>query len=130
MSNSSFDKTLSAGVLPSLLEKYAKSFADDPDKIEEINSGLCADFADTFRVKVSQEGYNGTALDIEGIYDSEDAERHDFDDDVLLSAASLGAVGHTFLMFEDRFYDAEAPEGVDHPQDLPIFGRVKTELTS
>jgi hypothetical protein len=31
--------------------------------------------------------------------------------------------GHSMIEYEGRYYDVEAPQGVDHPELLPIFVR-------
>lgn len=34
-------------------------------------------------------------------------------------------VGHYWIEFEGRHYDAEAPDGVERMEDLPIFRRAR-----
>lgn len=34
---------------------------------------------------------------------------------------------HTIIVFEGRYYDAEAPEGVDDWRQLPIYARQRKE---
>jgi len=69
--------------------------------VEEINHGLCADFATLVWERVGKP------------------EPFIFSDD------ALGAeeYRHTFIVFRGRFYDAEAPEGVAEWEHLPVYGR-------
>lgn len=30
---------------------------------------------------------------------------------------------HSFLFYDGKYYDSECPEGVDHPKQLPFYGR-------
>lgn len=40
-------------------------------------------------------------------------------------AGPFDHVGHYWIFFEGRHYDAEAPEGVERMDELPIFARAK-----
>ena len=88
------------------------------ESLSEINNGLCADFANAV---ANIDGI----YEIVGVYDSEDLN-------VLLggyspefeSAVSQGAVGHTALYREGKFYDAECSTGVSCFEKLPINIRV------
>lgn len=33
--------------------------------------------------------------------------------------------GHIHIVYMGKYYDSEAPDGVDHPRNLPIFMRAK-----
>lgn len=33
------------------------------------------------------------------------------------------ADGHCFIMFNDKFYDSECPQGCNHPDNLPFYQR-------
>lgn len=78
-----------------------------------INCGLCDEFAETI-IRSGQfegaEGYWGDNFDAEfwGLDDIEDwVEGY--------------AAYHYFILYKGKYYDSEAPEGVDHPKDLPSY---------
>lgn len=61
---------------------------------EDFNHGLCADVAEAVLSRIP------------GAHDRESYFAH-----------------HVFIEYRGRYYDSEAPEGVDHPNQLPIFRR-------
>jgi hypothetical protein len=67
----------------------------------EINDGLCFNFADDLKVLVP-EGV------VEDYFDSE------------------GDWSHAYFCFEGRYYDSEAPEGVEDFMQLPCCKRCST----
>lgn len=44
--------------------------------------------------------------------------------DEIAAFANFNAGTHEWIVYEGRHYDAEAPEGVDNPFDLPFFVRI------
>ena len=75
-----------------------------------INCGHCEPFAETIVKQIEgAEGYWGDNFDAEfwGIDVEHWVEDH--------------AAYHYFILYKGRYYDAEAPEGVDHPKDLPLY---------
>ena len=75
-----------------------------------INSGSCQDFAEELcdiinaQADLKTEGY-ATA-----VWDSDMCDMDGL---------------HCFVSFNDKFYDSECPNGVDHPADLPIYSRIE-----
>lgn len=88
-----------------MLFEVREDFAKEGIPPIEINSGCCADFATVVWERLGKPS----------------DEVLEFVDDESLGA---GRYTHTFLRFKGRYYDAEAPEGVDDWQDLPIFQRL------
>lgn len=69
----------------------------------DINSGRCGEFASALA------GPNGP---LDGVVASTDGCND-----------LVGGMAHTWVVFEERHYDAEVPEGVDDWRDLPFFQR-------
>jgi len=75
-----------------------------------INNGLCDDFADIICEQIEgAEALWGEAFSEE------------FWDMPYEHWIEEVAMCHCFIVFEGRYYDAEAPNGVDHPRDLPLY---------
>jgi hypothetical protein len=75
-----------------------------------INCGYCEEFAGTIVKQIEgAEAYWGDNFDADfwGV---------DIEDWVVDHAAY-----HCFIVYKGRYYDSEAPEGVDHPKDLPLY---------
>ena len=92
--------------LPQRVSKIAQAILDCIEKFkqipeidcaEDINHGYCDLFAECIRTKVP------------------DARIHQWDREDGKPA------NHDFIEYRGRFYDAEAPGGVDDYRDLPIF---------
>lgn len=64
--------------------------------VREINNGHCRQFVEDV---------------LEYLSDPDDVIRHDAD------------TVHSWIELDYTFYDAEVPEGVDHPNHLPVFER-------
>jgi hypothetical protein len=94
------------------------SYWSKMDPRTEINAGNCEDFmmAVCERVPGAEERTTGPFL---GPNDEEVAGPLDH----------LG-VGHYWVEHEGRHYDAEAPEGVERAEDLPIFRRARRAVRS
>lgn len=79
---------------------------------QEINNGMCSDFADD----VAHIGFGiaiwGDAVPIEL-----------WSELVLYEDWPHFACGHCFIMFNNKFYDSECPEGCDYPDELPFYQR-------
>jgi len=76
----------------------------------EINNGLCEEFA----MSVIGVGF-GIAL-----------WQDELDQVTPLTWGEVkeeieGYCHHCFILYNGKFYDAECPEGVTHPKDLPLF---------
>lgn len=117
----------------------------------EINSGYCTDFADDVFERLGKgaheylgqlgidnfmlppeedDGFNdGYPLDRELLTEHWPSvvptQGMTWDDlDVLSSDAGFSTGTHVWIELNERFYDAEAPEGVDNFFELPFFQRV------
>ncbi len=117
----------------------------------EINSGYCTDFADdvferlgrganehlgqlgidNFMQPVAEGDHfnDGYPLDRELLIEHWPSvvptQGMTWDDlDALSRAAGFSTGTHVWVELDERFYDAEAPEGVDNFFDLPFFQRV------
>jgi hypothetical protein len=117
----------------------------------EINSGYCSDFADDVFARLGgdahqhlgqlgidnfmlppeeDDGFNdGYPLDrdllIEHWPSVVPTQGLDWDQlDRLSADAGFSTGTHVWIELDDRFYDAEAPEGVDNFFELPFFQRV------
>lgn len=109
--------------LPTEIRLLVAQYADEGISAEEINRGYCADFAHAL-----WRGHPNT-LQILGIYDADDVLTLGIASEPLLDAAIDGQIGHSFLVYEDRFFDAECPEGVDSIMALPTFQRALLEYS-
>jgi len=117
--------------------------ADTVQRVEQIGSGGCYDFADDV---VKLLGFGGDERDItivtEGFWkldpDEEDARiSWTADLDLWRKAGEpvpvdipteeledlLGSATHIWFHVEGKHFDAEAPDGVDHALHLPFFSR-------
>lgn len=83
----------------------------------EINNGYCADFANALEILVP----GGT---VQGVYEQEDLE-YCFGgySPEFKQAVIDGHIGHSAIMANGLFYDAEAPNGVPRFEDLPVNQR-------
>lgn len=102
------------GDLQAAIELAQERFGDPP---EDINNGLCGDFADMVCWILSdtqRPWYDGCPAPPDG---------------VRLFGTPGGCDGpaaHTWIVGPDgRHYDAEVPEGVSHASKLPIFERYR-----
>ena len=77
------------------IRKLVQSYGLDPFC---INNGLCSEFADHIEEKVP----------------GAEAEEAHPDSEFF---------GHVWIVYNERYFDAEAPEGVKRLGDLPIFKR-------
>jgi hypothetical protein len=98
------------------------TFLDDADvtSYPDINSGLCADFADSIWRKFPQ-------VDVLGIYELSDLEAFPTDDPMIIEAMTFEAVGHSFVHYKGKYFDSECPNGVNGPYDLPVIRRAILE---
>jgi|6_EtaG_2_1085325.scaffolds.fasta_scaffold00288_38 hypothetical protein len=98
-------------VIKALVAQYT-SGVNFPMTVKDINNGMCEYFA------------QGVADEVEGakVYWGDELTT-DFWDIKLRFWVENHAFGHCFIFFEDKFYDSEAPEGVDHPKQLPFYIR-------
>lgn len=80
----------------------------------QINNGGCEDFANVIESAGFGMAIWGENVPLELwselVYGIEDWLSH-------------FAVGHCFIMFNDKFYDSECPQGCNYPDDLPFFQR-------
>lgn len=93
------EKTITA-IIERMAEGYNDLYGVDS---EEINSGLCDDFAADVCAVVK-------------------GATHKWDDELRDDGWEDGS--HNIIIFEGRFYDAECSEGVDNWRELPYFERV------
>lgn len=92
--------------LPKAIRKHVKEYRTDGITPVSINNGYCADFA-----TVIWEQFGRCAIQI---LSNEDLSGEEYT--------------HTFMKHGGRFFDAEAPNGVDDWRDLPFFKRERREL--
>ena len=72
-----------------------------------INNGLCEDFA---MMVIEQMGGYSSEL--------EEVATESFD-------GANDLPGHVWIYYQDKFYDAECPQGVKDWRELPIFKRLR-----
>lgn len=108
-------------ILAKLTDKYLNKVASNPSFLErndspgwgkvefpapatwDINCGWCEEWANAVEKKVP-----GAVADWYDINDND----------------------HCLVVYEGRYYDAECPQGVDKPEDLPIYNNAgRTRLT-
>lgn len=110
-------------MIEALIDDLATSWivSEGLQSVSDINSGLCADFANALTLIVPE-------LEIVGIYDAHDLSElpgpASFN---FKSAVYQDVVAHTAIVLSDRFYDAECPAGVTRFEDLPIVQRALRE---
>jgi hypothetical protein len=120
-----------AQAIEQLRDQYiAQGLASDD---YQINNGLCEDFAvDLMAMLDHPEGMEMVCNESfmtpgHEAWDWALLETHwNIFPPMGLTAAQVDATafgGHAFVVFEQRFYDAECPEGADSFFDLPLFSR-------
>lgn len=92
----------------SLVVVYAGLYKTDA---YHINCGLCEDFAIDLIVVMGGDPYRGS--------DDIWMAWHDEMPDCTEDEATWHA--HCFVVYQGRYYDSEAPEGVNHWRDLPCI---------
>lgn len=139
--------------LSAILRREAATFLDSssgPRSVEEINSGSCADFA-SYIIESYGEIYGLDLVDSydfyeDGIWDKsfgmeQSGNAKYVTDDFLCSHPVMHTLykiasidknylsSHVFMYSKitRMFYDAERPDGVSDPFELPIFGRFINE---
>lgn len=119
-----------------------------------INAGYCTDFANDVQEELGREACERLGvgeLGIDNLMEHEDEEptvmdrallaEHwpavvppeglDWDGvDALAAAAGFSCGTHVWLLCDGRHFDAEAPDGVDSPFDLPFFRRIVADWTA
>ena len=70
----------------------------------DINRGDCLEFAEDI-----QEKFQGS-----------DALWDDAEPELFPNVQEI--IGHVFIRYKDKYYDAEEPNGVSHPNLLPCYG--------
>lgn len=101
------------------VRQLAQLWSADADvgSIEEINYGLCADFANAIASVVP-------SVEIHGIYDESDVGCVPRGcSGKFMCAVKADLIGHTAVYFDGLFYDSEAPEGVRLFEQLPVCQR-------
>lgn len=106
-----------------------------------INTGLCADFADALCADLAGVGAAAEIFTLDyfwspdGGLDADSAARRavvklpdGLDWDMLTSADVAERASHAWVEFEGLCFDAEAPEGVESPFDLPSIRHALTEI--
>jgi len=89
--------------IKALAISYIAKF-DVVDDIEGINEGFCGYFAEDIAKQID----GAVAI---------------WDNEKIHSTTKLQSYHHCFILFEERYYDSESPEGVDHPKDLFFYKR-------
>lgn len=117
------------------LEDLVDAFStDDGITRIEINTGLCADFADAF---TSSFGRGSQVIGIEDMVEEALAGGGRFPNaspppgmtwDALEAVGMSMDLSHTWIFSEGRHFDAEMTEGVDNPFDLPCIRHGLHEL--
>jgi hypothetical protein len=109
------------------------------DCLEEINSGFCADFADSILSGHLAEDFSDelSSIAIIGFYDAEDLSDIRKINPITPSWTNWNKIGlmvekkligHSFIKYNERYYDAESVGGVDNLFDLKIFQRSQNEF--
>lgn len=84
-------------LLTKTIKRFVKAWEIAPQK---INEGFCGSFA---------------AMVIENV----GGETDDF-----YESFTKGLIGHVWITYKNKHYDAECPEGVDFPEELLFFKRI------
>ena len=102
--------------IKALIDEMVNDVDSEPSNAQEINCGLCEEFASTIgdQVEGAYMSWGDQLYDDFWGMEKEHGIEHWSDDH---------AFGHCFIIFEDRYYDSEAPKGVDHPKNLPFYLR-------
>jgi hypothetical protein len=82
---------------------------------EEINNGLCEDFADSV---MAEMGYP-----IRKQTNTRFVQADPFDQPDEFGNKDVAWPGHFWIVWDGKHYDAECPDGVDCWHDLPLFAR-------
>ena len=97
------------------------------DPAESMREGL-----DDVAEQLMAEGYCETREDVNDGYcryvATEAFERAGMPDDMRVLEAGNRDANHHFIEYGGEYYDAEATEGVDSPEDLPFFERTSVSL--
>lgn len=118
--------------LPDAIRSLSHTFAAETGLTPVgINSGLCADFADAL---TKNFGMGTMVVGIDDLFD-------EFGELALFSTAAPGIdwdclerigapseLSHSWILFDGRHYDAEAPDGVGNPFDLACIRHGLHEL--
>ena len=78
---------------------------------QEINNGLCSDFADSISYGESLWGDDVCPM----LWSTRVIFLKDW--------FTHFAIGHCFIKYNNRYYDSECPYGVDYPDELPYYQR-------
>jgi hypothetical protein len=105
-----------------LSNRWLAADIKDVKTVADINHGYCADFA-----TVLWEKFRNHGVSVQGIYAKEDLLRFPASNERFAALVQSGEAGHTFIEYQSRFYDAETPNGVPNPYDLPVFSRALEE---
>ena len=95
-----------------LCDKYLKDMNETPEQINCGNCGCFADDLESFGFGIAVWGD-----EIERKYWTPGIEN------LCPDWFTHFAPGHCFILYEDRIYDSECPEGVDHVDKLPFYQR-------
>lgn len=110
--------TTSRAALSAAIISMVEQFVDDEaPSATHINHGLCADFADALSSRLDVHVVNTEDL-LAGDLEAEPPEGLSWD---MLLAWDISDLGHSWIEHDGRHYDAERPEGVDNPFDLPCL---------
>lgn len=99
------------------IKRLADDFSQDGLSPIHINHGLCADFADALSSRLDVHIVNTEDL-IAGDLEVDPPEGLSWD---MLLAWDISDLGHSWIELDGRHYDAERPEGVANPFDLPCL---------
>jgi len=132
--------------LPGTIQMMANHYLSAPNtncrSLKDINLGCCMDFADDIIEKCGGETADLYRLDTMFFYESNgDDEDHQFADTITTTDGAVwnkealdqygyppdvenAHIGiHQWIFNKGKHYDAEAPNGVDTPWELPFFKR-------
>ena len=85
-----------------------------PESAQEINNGLCGEFARQLEENNFGEAIWGDGLCIM-LWSSKAILTKDW--------FTHFAYGHCFIRYYNKYYDSECPKGVDLPDQLPFYQR-------
>jgi hypothetical protein len=124
-------------VLEKYLKKYPISIEGEPQTPRSLNWGYCYDFAEDVlkEMGLSYDGHTGHTEDYWTL-DGNDLfsfkrlkliNKENPPKDLRISKElqiELGRATHAWIVYNNKYYDSETPEGVDRVLDLPIFKRI------
>ena len=105
------------GCLSQRIRETVKDYKKQGKSPEYINTGECELFADKVIKRFPYAEYGSTD------------DYTDLNETALIGGKRAAFLGHTWITYKGKHFDAEAPKGVNRWFDLPIFHRSSTLAT-